>query len=162
MLEKDTAQDLTRAADLAHHAALSGDQGLAARAMVSAGRLCLRFFANDDAQSLARKGLHLAEGLPEAERVRMEIDLQDILLAAGPLDDRDAAARNYIALAERALEHGALAHARLGFHMAAWVRWTQGQWTAAREQTLQAERAVRGGRTRPRSWEWPKPRSVLS
>jgi DNA-binding SARP family transcriptional activator len=145
LLEKDTAQDLARAADLAHHAALSGDQGLAARAMVSAGRLCLRFFANDDAQSLARKGLHLAEGLPDAERVRVEIDLQDILLAAGPLEDRDAAARHYTALAERALEHGALAHARLGFHMASWVRWTQGQWTAAREQTLQAVRAVRGG-----------------
>jgi DNA-binding SARP family transcriptional activator/tetratricopeptide (TPR) repeat protein len=145
LLEKDTAQDLARAADLAHHAALSGDQGLAARATVSAGRLCLRFFANDDAQSLARKGLHLAEGVPDAERVCVEIDLQDILLAAGPLDDRDAAARSYTALAERALEHGALAHARLGFHMAAWVRWTQGQWTAAREQTLQAARAVRGG-----------------
>jgi tetratricopeptide (TPR) repeat protein len=145
LLEKDTAQDLARAADLAHHAALSGDPGLAARAMVSAGRLCLRFFANDDALSLARKGLQLAVKLPDAERVRVEIDLQDILLAAGPLDDRDAAARTYTALAERALDHGALAHARLGYHMASWVRWTQGQWTAAREQTLQAVRVVRGG-----------------
>ena len=146
LLEQDTAQDLARAADLAHHAALSGDPGLAARAMVSAGRLCLRFFANDDAQSLARKGLQLAAKLPDAERVRVEIDLQDILLAAGPLDDREAAARNYTALAERALDHGALAHARLGYHMASYVRWTQGQWTAAREQTLQAVRVVRGGR----------------
>ena len=51
---------LARAADLAHHATQSGDAGLAARAMVSAGRLCLRFFANDEALSLARRGLQLA------------------------------------------------------------------------------------------------------
>ena len=145
LLQKDRAQELTRAADLAHHAGLSGDPGLAARAMVSAGRLCLRFFANDDALSLARKGLQLAIALPDAERVCAEIDLHDILLAAGPLSDRETAARSYAALAERALDHGALSHARLGYHMASYVRWTQGKWRAAREQTLQAERVVRGG-----------------
>ncbi|MEO8179025.1 MAG: AAA family ATPase [Deltaproteobacteria bacterium] len=145
LLRKDSAQELARAAGLAHHATLSGDAGLAARAMVLAGRLCLRFFANDDAVSQARKGLLLCGALPDAERVCVEIDLQDILLAAGPLDDREAAARTYAALAERALDHGALAHARLGYHMTAYVRWTQGQWKAAREQSLQAVRVVRGG-----------------
>jgi tetratricopeptide (TPR) repeat protein len=145
LLHKDRAQELGRAADLAHHASLSGDPGLAARAMISAGRLCLRFFANDDALSLARKGLQLACALPDAERVCAEIDLHDILLAAGPLSDRESAARSYAVLAERALDHGALSHARLGYHMAAYVRWTQGKWRAAREQTLQAERVVRGG-----------------
>jgi len=145
LLRKDTAQELARASDLAHHASLSGDAGLAARAMVLAGRLCLRFFANDDALSLARKGLLLSGALPDAERVCVEIDLHDILLAAGPLDDRDAAARTYAALAERALDHGALAHARLGYHMTSYVRWTQGQWKAARDQSLQAVRVVRGG-----------------
>ena len=145
LLHKDSAQELARAADLAHHASLSGDPGLAARAMVSAGRLCLRFFANDDALSLARKGLQLVSALPDAQRVCAEIDLHDILLAAGPLADREAAARTYAALAERALDHGALSHARLGYHMASYIRWTQGQWQAAREQTLQALRVVRGG-----------------
>lgn len=145
LLETDTAQDLARAADLAHHAALSGDAGLAARAMVRAGRLCLRFFANDDAQSLARKGLVLAEGLAERERVCLEIDLHNVLLAARPLQDSEGAARHFIALAERALDHGEGEHARLGYHMAAWIRWTQGQSSAALEQQLQAMRAVRGG-----------------
>jgi tetratricopeptide (TPR) repeat protein len=145
LLHQDRAQELARAADLAHHATLSGDPRLAARAMVSASRLCLRFFANDDALSLARKGLLLATKLPDAERVCAEIDLHDILLAAGPLADREAAARSYSALAELALDHGALSHARLGYHMAAYVRWTQGKWQAAREQTLQAVRVVRGG-----------------
>jgi len=145
LLHKDSAQELTRAADLAHHATLSGDPGLAARAMIAAGRLCLRFFANDDALSLSRKGLQLTAQLPDSERVCAEIDLHDILLAAGPLADRESAARSYAALAERALDHGALGHARLGYQMASYVRWTQGHWQAAREQSLQAARVVRGG-----------------
>jgi DNA-binding SARP family transcriptional activator len=145
LLEQDTAQDLGRAADLAHHATQSKDPGLAARAMVSAGRLCLRFFANDDALSLARKGLQLAESLPDAERVAVEIELHEVLLAAGPLEDWEAAARQYTALAERALDCGDVAHARLGYHMAATVRWEHGHWNAAREQSLQALRVVRGG-----------------
>lgn len=145
LLEHDTAQDLARAADLAHHATLSADPGLAARALVAAGRLSLRFFANADAAALARRGLLLAKTLRDAERVRVEIDLHDILLAASPL--QQAVADEYTALAEKALDHGALAHARLGYHMAATVRWAMGHWSAAREQTLQAMRAVRGGRS---------------
>jgi hypothetical protein len=143
LLEQDMAHDLARAADLAHHATQSKDPGLAARAMVSAGRLCLRFFANDDALSLARKGLQLAEALPDAQRVCVEIELHEVLLAAGPLEDWEAAARNYTALAERALDRGELAHARLGYQMASTVRWEHGHWTAAREQSLQALRVVR-------------------
>ncbi|MEJ8826908.1 AAA family ATPase [Variovorax humicola] len=142
-LERDTAQDLARAADLAHHATQSADPALAARALVAAGRLSLRFFANDEAAAIARRGLQLAGSLREAERVCVEIELHDILLAARPLDP--AAADEYTRLAERALEHGELAHARLGYHMAATVRWAMGHWSAAREQTLQAVRAVRGG-----------------
>ena len=144
-LEEATGHDLSRAANLAHHATQSGDAGLAARATVSAGRLCLRFFANDDALALARKGLQLTAALPEAERVCREIELHDILLAAGPLEDREAAAQQYAVMAERALDLGELAHARLGYHMASTVRWEQGRWGAAREQTLQAERVVRSG-----------------
>jgi DNA-binding SARP family transcriptional activator len=145
ILEQDAAVDLDRAADLAHHASLSGDPGLAARAMVFAGRLCLRFFANDDALSLATRGLRSAEALPDGERVCLELELRDVALAAAPLEDWESAAREYAALAERALDHGALSHARLGYQMASYVRWMHGQWSHAREETLQAERAVRGG-----------------
>jgi len=51
----------------------------------------------------------------------------------------------YADLAERALDHGALSHARLGYQMASYVRWAKGEWAKAREQSLQAERATRGG-----------------
>ncbi|MEH6811971.1 MAG: AAA family ATPase [Motiliproteus sp.] len=145
MLEKKTALDLGHAADLAHHASQSGDAGLAARAMVSAGRLCLRFFANADAQSLARKGLQLATRLPDRERVCLTLDLHDILLCAAPVEDWESAAEEYIALAEKALDHSALPHARLGYQMASYLRWTHGQWANAREESMQAERITRGG-----------------
>jgi DNA-binding SARP family transcriptional activator/tetratricopeptide (TPR) repeat protein len=145
-MEQDATLDLAFAADLAYHATHSGDPALAARGMVSAGRLCLRFFANDEALSLARKGLQLTRALPAAERVCLEIDLNDIMLSAAPLDDWEEAARRYAELAEQALDHGARAHATLGYHMAAYVRWTHDHWTGAREQILQSERAARGGR----------------
>lgn len=143
LLEQDTALDLGHAADLAHHAAQSGDPALSARAMVSAGRLCLRFFANQDAVALARQGLQWVSRLQASDRVCLTLELRDILLAAAPLDDWQSAAAEFVALAEEALDHGALAHARLGYHMASWVRWDNGQWAGAREETLQAERITR-------------------
>jgi tetratricopeptide (TPR) repeat protein len=116
--------------------------------MVSAGKLCLRFFANEDAQSLARKGLLLTEALPAAEQVRLVIELHDILLSAAPLEDWLGEAERYTRLAERALDHGAPAHARQAYTMAAYVRWQHGQWAGAREQSLQSERVARSGGSR--------------
>ncbi|MFO7550227.1 MAG: AAA family ATPase [Haliea sp.] len=143
LLEQDTAVDLVYATALAHHSSLSGDPRLAARAMVAAGRLCLRFFANDDAVALARKGLQLADSLGDAEQVRVMVDLHDILLAAAPLDDWQEAASQYVVLAEQALDYGEFSHARLGYQMASYVRWMHGQWAQAREESLEAERVSR-------------------
>src|SRR5690606_2962328 len=64
------------------------------------------------------------------------------------LADWEEAARRYVELAEEALDHGKLAHARLGYHMASSVRWQHGQWAGAREQSLQSERVARGGSDR--------------
>jgi DNA-binding SARP family transcriptional activator len=145
LIEEDATVDLARASDLAHHATQSGDSALAAKAMVSAGRLCLRFFANAEALSLALNGLRLAGQLPAAERVCLKIDLHDIMLTAAPLSGWEEAARRYVELAEEALDHGALAHARQAYSMASYVRWQHGHWAGAREESLQSERAARGG-----------------
>ncbi|MEH6584572.1 MAG: AAA family ATPase [Halioglobus sp.] len=144
-LEVETALDLKRAADLAHHASLSGDPGLGTRAMVLAGRLCLRFYANDEALRLASSGLDLCQQLSDADRVCLTLDLNEIRLNAAPLDDWEAAATEYVALAEQALDHGALPYARLGYHMASYLRWVHGQWSDAQRESLQAERVTRGG-----------------
>lgn len=144
-LERDATLDHERAADLAHHASQSGDAALAARAMVCAGQLCLRFFANDEAFALARKGLQWVESLPPAERVCLTLDLREIMLTAAPLEDWQQSAREYAALAEQALDHGALSHARRGYYMASYVHWMHGNWSGAREGILQSERVARGG-----------------
>ncbi|WP_416140492.1 BTAD domain-containing putative transcriptional regulator [Halomonas sp. HK25] len=135
--------DLDHAAALAHHAQRSGDPDLAADALVTAGRLCLRFFANDEARRLARRGLALAEHLSGVRRVCLLLELREIQLSAAPLADWEATAEALVELAEQALEHGALAHARLGYHLASHVRWAHGQWMTAREEALQAERVTR-------------------
>jgi DNA-binding SARP family transcriptional activator len=144
LLERDSALDAERAADLAHHAAQSGDAALAARAMVSAGKLCLRFFANDEALSLSRNGLLWAEQLPPPSRVCLTLELKEIMMTAAPLDDWRGAAQEFASLAEQALDHGALAHARRGYYMASYVHWMHGQFGGAREEILQSERVTRG------------------
>jgi hypothetical protein len=146
LLEQDSALEPERAADLAHHAAQSGDAALAARAMVSAGRLCLRFFANTEALALAGKGLQWVEQLPgAAERVCLTLELREIMHTAAPVADWEAAAREYAALAEAALDHGALSHARRGYFMASYVHWMHGHFANAREEILQSERVARSG-----------------
>jgi len=146
LLEQDSVLEPERAADLAHHAAQSGDPALAARAMVSAGRLCLRFFANDEASALAGKGLQWVEQLGSAaERVCLTLELRELMLAAAPVEDWETAAREYAALAEQALDHGALSHARRGYFMASYVHWMHGHFAGAREEILQSERVARSG-----------------
>jgi len=132
LMENSSQADLDHAAQLAHHASHSGDAGLAARALVLAGRLCLRFFANDTAQQHARRGLQLVAEMPLAERVRVSIELHEVLLASSPVADWQAAAAEYVALAEQALDLGALEHARLGYQMASVLRWAAARLRARR------------------------------
>ncbi len=144
-LEIEATVDLKLAAELARHASQSGDPALAARSLVLASRLCLRFFANDDACDLAGRGLKYADRLSGANRVCLILDLKEVQLQAAPVDDWETAATEYEALAEQALDHGALGHARLGYHMASELRWAHGNWSGAKRGILQAERVTRGG-----------------
>ncbi|WP_181872800.1 hypothetical protein [Billgrantia montanilacus] len=140
--------DIRQATSLAHHAHASGDLELAAQAMVEAGRFCLRIFANQEAQRFAQQGLALTEDMTGTRRICLGLELHDILYSAAPMADWEAGAGEVVALAEQALEHGALAHARLGYQLASHIRWAHGQWSDAHEQTLQAERATRCGEGR--------------
>ena len=142
-LVASTIHDLDEAAELAHHAQRRGDPALAAEALVTAGRLCLRFFANDEALRLARRGLALAESQPGRRRICLLLDLHAVVLGAAPPADWQATAEELVGLAEQALEHGDLAHARLGYHLASHLRWAHGQWKHAREEALQSERVTR-------------------
>ena len=114
--------------------------------MVCAGRLCLRFFANDEALALANRGLQWVEQLPgAAERICLTIELREVLHTAAPVADWEATARDYAALAEQALDLGRLSHARRGYFMASYVHWMHGHFAGAREEILQSERVARSG-----------------
>jgi DNA-binding SARP family transcriptional activator/tetratricopeptide (TPR) repeat protein len=149
-LEARGALDERRAGDLARHAALAGEEDLAARACVAAGRHCLRVFAGAAAERLAQQGERHVQSLEEARRVPLEIELADIACRASrPSSVAETAAR-IEALAERALDLGALEHARLGFLVVGWLRWETGDAPRARRSTLRAELVSRQAEGRER------------
>ncbi len=76
--------------------------------------------------------------------MRLTLELSDVRVTAAPVEDWQSAAEDYIALAEQALDHGAPAHARLGYQLASYLRWLHGEWSDARRDSLQAERIARG------------------
>jgi DNA-binding SARP family transcriptional activator len=133
------------AADLAHHAALAGENALAARACVRAGRLFLRQFANGEAWAMARRGRRHASEVAEPERTSLLLMLLQIELQARRPSNVEAAARELGALSERALDQGDAEHARLGLHMLAYLRWEEGDLGDAQRQMMRAERVSRAG-----------------
>jgi tetratricopeptide (TPR) repeat protein len=75
----------------------------------------------------------------EPERTKLHLELTQIMMSAGKPDSDTAAMRAIEELTERALDYGALDHARLGFHMLSVLRWETGEWNDAQRLSLQAE-----------------------
>ncbi|HEX4998744.1 MAG TPA: AAA family ATPase [Terriglobia bacterium] len=136
-LEQDTNPQT--AAELAHHAFLAGETAKAARASLAAGRQCMRIYANSEALAFARSGMRYSEALPESDRIGLQIELLEIMLAARRPADVESTARQLEELSERALAAGDAEHARLGFHLLSYIRWEGGDWSAARNHSLRAE-----------------------
>jgi len=86
-LEQDAKTDSDVASDIAYHAALAGENTMAARACVQAGRRFLRQFANAEADAVARRGQRYAEALSEEERVPLTLRLLAIRYEAQAPDD---------------------------------------------------------------------------
>lgn len=140
-----STDDTADAAATAFHAALAGDGAMAARACVTAGRNCLRQFANGEAEQMARRGLHYAESLRGPERLKLSIELLEISLAAKKPDDPETVAQLLRDLADQALDLACPEHARLGYHLLSHLRWNQGEWTEAHLQMTQARAAGHAG-----------------
>jgi predicted ATPase len=138
----------TICAEIAYHAALAGDTATAARASAEAGRCCLRIYANGEAVSFARSGMRYSETLPEPERVGLQIELTEVSLAARRPRNVEETAAMLEGLSERALFHGDVVHARLGFHLLSYLRWERGDWPDARRHSLRAEFIARGANTK--------------
>ena len=133
------------AADLARHAAQADEPGLAVRACIAAGRRSLRLFASEDALELARQGRRHAESLAEPERTQRLLELQQLELGARRPADPATVAAEIEQLAESALDQGSPEHARLGYHLLAWLHWEEGLWSEARRDTLRSELVSRAG-----------------
>lgn len=131
------------AADVAHHASQAGEFKLAAESCVAAGRRCLRLFAGSEADGFARRGMAFATKLDDPQRTRLMLELHEVQLGARKPEKLGQAADELQQLAEHALDLGCLEHARLGFHMAAWLRWEGGEWGDAQRQMMRAEVASR-------------------
>ncbi len=138
----------TICSEIAHHAALAGDSATAARASAEAGRCCLRIYANGEALAFARSGMRYSETLQEPERVGLQIELTDVSLAARRPRNVEETAKMLEGLSERALFHGDVVHARLGFHLLSYLRWEGGDWPDARRHSLRAEFIARGADTK--------------
>jgi DNA-binding SARP family transcriptional activator/tetratricopeptide (TPR) repeat protein len=144
LLEVDARVDLELAAALAHHARLSGEPHLAGKAMVSAGKLCIRFYDNDKAMELYHEGRQFAAQLNDAQRICLDLELGEVRLNAAPIEDWQTQVDEFVSLAEQAMDHGSAAHARLGYQMASYLRWAHGEVRGAKRFSLQAERVSRG------------------
>jgi DNA-binding SARP family transcriptional activator len=135
---------------LAHHAALAGEAEIAARACLSAGRRCLRLFASTEADAMARRGIHYAGQLGEPDQVKLLIELAEVRYAARRPRQPEEAARAVEELAHRALDHGCMEHARLGFHLLSYLRWEGGDWSDAQRHMMRAEQVSRSADERER------------
>src|SRR5690606_6673781 len=89
--------------------------------------------------ALARRGMALAETLEEPEQTKLKLELMQVSLAADRPAAFDEAAALLETLAGRALDHGCLEHARLGYQLVSLLRWEGGNWSDAHRQALRAE-----------------------
>ncbi len=143
-LQKQADPDGSLAVELAQHASLGGDAVTAARACVMAAHRCLLVFAGAEAYMHARRGLHYAETLSDAERLPLRLELMRLKVLARAPEDRRMEAARIEALAEAALDAGFPEHARLGFSTVSYLRWESGAVGDARRTSLRAEFATRG------------------
>lgn len=99
--------DAALAGEIVHHAALGGETELAATSAINAGYRCLRLFAYAEALTVARQGLHLAETLPDAARIRIQIELLHIVvMSRTSIKERSAWQPRIETLLEESRKHG--------------------------------------------------------
>lgn len=142
LAERRDAGSLT---ELVRHVARAGDARRAAEACIRAGWAHHRLLATTEAATLAKRGLHFAEQLPEPDATERAVESWELLLASRRPEDPERAAGRLIRLGEAALDLGSAEHARLGFQLAAWVRWETGDFSDAHRQAMRAELVSRQG-----------------
>ena len=136
-----------RGTELIRHAALGGNDALAARGCALAGRFSLRLFANEEAIDLALRGMHhLSRVKPGRNRAALHIALLQVqvLASSGNRLRRwptlPAELREAVAAAQAA---DLPAEAATGYFLLSVVHQDEGRTAEAREITLRAAAAGR-------------------
>ena len=134
------------AGDVAHHAELGHDLGLAARAAAVTGKQSLRLFANQDAWAIADRGLRLINRLEGEQDLALRMDLLEIkVLAAKTTALRhqgEIQAELEDALA-RAQAKGRSGITAKGFYLLSVLHEDQGETSEAERASIQAARSGR-------------------
>ena len=132
------------AGDIAHHAALGGDDELAARASVAAGERSLRMFAYAEAYALATRGQQQLDGLPPVTRIRLRMALLKIAVHASvAVPDARNIEGEISQLTLEAQNAGLSAEVTAGFSLLSFRHHQDGKYAAAHEDTLRAAEAGR-------------------
>jgi DNA-binding SARP family transcriptional activator/tetratricopeptide (TPR) repeat protein len=128
------------AAEVAHHAALGGDDALSARACVRAGRRCQRLFAYAEAAELADRGRAHARVLPRAERLPVEAALLELYVHSRTSDDRASDVEGALqGLIEEARAAGLEETAQEALSTLGYLHWWRGEPGLAQQAMLQQE-----------------------
>ncbi|MFW6193111.1 MAG: hypothetical protein ACOC83_06465, partial [Gemmatimonadota bacterium] len=139
------------AGDVAHHAALGGDEALAARASLAAGERCLRIFAHAEAAELSRRGVEHARKLNDgAERVRLHVALLRVGVAAGSPPARAAELDEELrALVTEARALGLVDEEALGYGILSVLSYEHDEFKRVHETSVRAAEALRDGEEDP-------------
>jgi len=142
-----SAEDPWLHGEIVRHAGLASETLVAARACLAAGEHCLRVFANPQAAAVAEHGLaHVGDLAPGAERVRLEIGLLRLRVAAaaGPGGRRLPALVERIERTIEAAEALALhSEAAAGWEILAFWQQQASDTERAHQATLAAQRMTR-------------------
>jgi predicted ATPase len=133
------------AGDLAHHAALGGDDELCARACADAGERCITLFANAEAAELADRGLSRLHALSRDARLPLQIRLLRVKTHSGAWLHRSP--ELYAEISRVALEAqsaGLFSNAAMALYVASELHWARGDFSGAKESTLRSVEAIRG------------------
>jgi DNA-binding SARP family transcriptional activator len=137
-------EDARRAGDVAHHAALGGDAGLAARASLAAAKRSIRMFAGAEAARLADFGIQQIGALPRREQLGFEVSFLSLVVFSGAGVSRGKAMKDALARAvTQAQDAGLHAEVIVGLSALSTLQYDSGDFGGAHGTTLRVVDAVR-------------------
>jgi DNA-binding SARP family transcriptional activator len=146
VLDSEASGDGSEAGDVAHHAALGGDDALATRACLAAASRCIRIFAYADVAALAEQGIAHAEHLRPEVGLPLQMDLQELEVHSDVGRQRTAELEEALArLIARCQDAGLHAQLRKGFYLRSFLHYHGDQFAMAQEDSFKAVEAGRAG-----------------